>query len=132
MVLLTAIEYLREEEQEKKESEDCPDTRDAVSDSEEDNIAEPSEALDIPEMKKPRVNYVPMLLIIGKFHFMLDSANPLEFDPQRRKLCPCLCLLPSSSTLELLQSFILNRFISMYSMFNCLHLQTLQTKMFVR
>ena len=62
VVLLTAIEYLREEEQENEESEEaCPETEDNIC--EEGSVAE-------TQMKRSTVDFVPKLMIIGKIHFI--------------------------------------------------------------
>ena len=62
VVLLTAMEYLREEELEKEE--DKEETEETIS--EEDHGPETKEAWKLPQEKKSKVAYVPMLTIIGK------------------------------------------------------------------
>ena len=68
VVLLTAMEYLREEETEDKEEdkEDCPKTKDTVC--ENGSGPEPLEAWNIHQKKRSRPNVVPKLMIIGKLH----------------------------------------------------------------
>ena len=124
VVLLTAMEYLREEEQEKEETEeDCPETKDYIC--EEDGEREAKEAWNIPEKKRPEENLVPRLRIIGKFCFMhiLTSIIYIKMlkTSQRRKFYPWLSLLPLSSTLGLLQSSSLNSLLLMYLMFTVLN-----------
>ena len=64
VVLLTAMEYLREEEAEKEEGkEENRDTK--ISEKE----SEAKEAWEIPQEKKSKVTYVPMLRVVGKIHF---------------------------------------------------------------
>ena len=62
VVLLTAMEYLREEELEKEE--DKEETEETIS--EEEHGPETKEAWKLPQEKKSKVAYVPMLTIIGK------------------------------------------------------------------
>ena len=62
VVLLTAMEYLRKEELEKKE--DKEETKDSIS--EEEVEPETKEAWNISQEKRPKVAFVPMLVIIGK------------------------------------------------------------------
>ena len=67
VVLLTAMEYLREEELEKEEDKE---TVDAITqynmENEEEKGPETKEAWKLPQEKKSKVAYVPMLTIIGK------------------------------------------------------------------
>ena len=67
VVLLTAMEYLREEETEQEEDKE---TVDAITqynmENEEEKGPETKEAWKLPEEKKFKVAYVPMLTIIGK------------------------------------------------------------------
>ena len=65
VVLLTAMEYLREEELEKEE--DKEETEETISD--EEHGPETKEAWKLPQEKRSKVAYVPMLRVIGKLHF---------------------------------------------------------------
>ena len=65
VVLLTAMEYLREEEAEKEEGKE--ETQDTISEREHE--PDTKEAWDIPQEKKSKVTYVPMLTVVGKLHF---------------------------------------------------------------
>ena len=62
VVLLTAMEYLREEELEKEE--DKKETEETIS--EEEHGPETKEAWKLPQEKRSKVAYVPMLMVIGK------------------------------------------------------------------
>ena len=63
VVLLTAIEYLREEEQKNEESEEtCPETK--------DNICEEGSVTETQMKRSSTVDVVPKLMIIGKIHFI--------------------------------------------------------------
>ena len=70
VVLLTAMEYLREEELEK---EGETETVDAITQydigNEEEHGPETKEAWKLPQKKRSKEAYVPMLMVIGKFHF---------------------------------------------------------------
>ena len=92
VVLLTAMEYLREEELEKEEDkkEQTPGTKEAGN-------------------KRSKVAYLPMLVFIGKLHGSLYLL--VTFNPQRRVFCHWRSLLPSSSTFGLLPDSILNSFL---------------------
>ena len=65
VVLLTAMEYLREEELEKEE--DKEETEETIS--EEEHGPETKEAWKLPQEKRSKVAYVPMLMVIGKKYF---------------------------------------------------------------
>ena len=65
VVLLTAMEYLREEEQEK--DEEMKDAKETII--EEEHGPETKDAWNIPQEKRSKMTYVPMLMVIGKFHF---------------------------------------------------------------
>ena len=73
VVLLTAVEYLREEKEE-MDKVDCPKLEDAIishdMQNEEEQGTETKEAWNIPQEKRSKV---PMLMIIGKFEFSLLS-----------------------------------------------------------
>ena len=84
VVLLTAMEYLREGEQESKDSGTQYET-----DDEGTNRPETNEAWDIPQ-KKTRF-MVPMLLVIGKLHFPQTTEDP-PFSPET-KLLPLAVLV---------------------------------------
>ena len=62
VVLLTAMEYLREEEQEKEE--DNEETEETISD--EEHGPETKEAWKLPPKNRSKVALVPMLMVIGK------------------------------------------------------------------
>ena len=66
VVLLTAVEYLREEELEKEEDKEETETI-----SEEDHGPEIKDAWKFPQKKITKVAYVPMLMVMGKFHLSL-------------------------------------------------------------
>ena len=69
VVLLTAMEYLREEEPEKEENKQKrPDSVGTLC--EESSEPEAKAAWDIPKKKRSGVDFVPMLMVIGKFHIM--------------------------------------------------------------
>ena len=84
VVLLTAMEYLREGEVESKDSGTQYET-----DNEETNRPGTKEAWDIPQ-KKTRF-MVPMLLVIGKLHFPQTTEDP-PFSPET-KLLPLAVLV---------------------------------------
>ena len=69
VVLLTAIEYLREEGQVKEE---VKETVDAITqydmENKEGHDPEMKEAWNIPK-GKPNINHLQILMVIGKFHF---------------------------------------------------------------
>ena len=66
VVLLTAMEYLREEELEKEE--DKEETEETIS--EEEHGPETKEAWKLPQEKKSKLAFnVAMLMVIGKLHF---------------------------------------------------------------
>ena len=65
VVLLTTIEYLREEEG--RETVDANTQYDVTN--EEGHIPDTNEAWEAPQMKRSKVAIVPMLMVIGKFHF---------------------------------------------------------------
>ena len=66
VVLLTAMEYLREEEEEnKEEKEDSPELKGTVC--EEDNSGLTTKDA---WKKRSRADFVPRLMIIGKLHSM--------------------------------------------------------------
>ena len=69
VVLLTAMEYLREEELEKEEDKE---TVDAITqndmENEEEHGQETKEVWKLPKEKRSKVSFVPMLMVIGKFH----------------------------------------------------------------
>ena len=69
VVLLTAMEYLREEEPDKGENEQKnPDSVGMLC--EESSGPEAKEAWNVPEKNRSKVDMVPRLRIIGKFCFM--------------------------------------------------------------
>ena len=70
VVLLTAMEYLREEELEKEE--DKEETEETIS--EEESGPETIEAWKLPQEKNTKVNYVPMLIVIGKLLFKIQRC----------------------------------------------------------
>ena len=67
VVLLTAMEYLREEQD--------TETMDAITqcdvEKEEQHGPETKEAWNVPNKKRSNVAYVPILMVIGKFHLSL-------------------------------------------------------------
>ena len=67
VVLLTAMEYLREEELEKEEDRE---TVDAITqydmENGEEHGPETREAWKLPREKRSKVAFVPMLMVIGK------------------------------------------------------------------
>ena len=65
VVLLTAMEYLREEELEKEE--DKEETEETIS--EEEHGPETKEAWKLPQEKRSKVAFVPILMVVGKFHW---------------------------------------------------------------
>ena len=65
VVLLTAMEYLREEELEKEE--DKEETEETIS--EEENGPKTKEAWKFPHEKGSKVAYVQLLMVIGKLQF---------------------------------------------------------------
>ena len=76
VVLLTAIEFLREEEQEENqvlgkeevlESEPSDDNQEGSVQFEVDNESKPKEAYTIAAMKHSKTSFVPMLAVIGRF-----------------------------------------------------------------
>ena len=68
VVLLTAMEYLREEEQETEESEeDCLAAKDAIF--EEGGETETKKAQNVTQKKRSKAYFVQRLMIIGKFNF---------------------------------------------------------------
>ena len=81
-------------EEKEKEKKDFPEIK--VVNCEEDGRLEAKEAWNVPQKKRNNEDFVPMLLMIGKFQFMLESSYP--FFPQKRRLCLWWYLLPSSST----------------------------------
>ena len=69
VVLLTAMEYLREVEPEKEENKQKrPDSVGTLC--EEGSEPEAKAAWDIPKKKRSSVDFVPILMVIGKFHIM--------------------------------------------------------------
>ena len=70
VVLLTAMEYLREEELEKEE--DKEETEETIS--EEESGPETIEAWKLPQEKNTKVNYVPMMIVIGKLLFKIQRC----------------------------------------------------------
>ena len=70
VVLLTAMEYLREEELEKEE--DKEETEETIS--EEESGPETKEGWKLPQEKNTKVNYVSMLIVIGKLHFKIQRC----------------------------------------------------------
>ena len=64
VVLLTAMEYLRELELEKEED---IETVDKVENREEDG-PETKEAWKLPQEKRSKAAFVPILMVVGKFH----------------------------------------------------------------
>ena len=65
VVLLTAMEYLREEELERGEDK----KEDTVSEEEAGPDPETKEAWKLPQKKRSKVAYVSMLMVVGKFYF---------------------------------------------------------------
>ena len=126
VVLLTAIEYLREEEMEESE-----DNRKEAKDpmSEQKQGPDPKDAWEHPmeETRDVRTqieerdrelkddfnkmgHILSRLILIGKLYIQTNSANnPLH--PQRKQFSPLQSLLPSLSTLLLLQSSALNSYL---------------------
>ena len=85
VVLLTAMEYLREEEQEEKqetEKEELQRTEPANVNLEE---IDPEEAWTITPMKHSKTTCVPMLTVIGRF--FLVRFKPIKIIFQRRRWC---------------------------------------------
>ena len=85
VVLLTAMEYLREEEQEEKqetEKEELQRTEPANVNLEE---TDPEEARTIMLMKHSKTTFVPMLTVIGRF--FLVRFKPIKISFQRRRWC---------------------------------------------
>ena len=64
VVLLTAKEYLREEELEKKEEKE---EKNEEIISEEEHGPETKEAWKLPQEKRSKVAFVPALMVIGKY-----------------------------------------------------------------
>ena len=62
VVLLTAMEFLREDELEKEEED--KETKDTLS--EDEHGPETKEAWKPPQEKRSKVDYVPMLKVVGK------------------------------------------------------------------
>ena len=102
VVLLTAMEYLREEEKE----EDKEEAKDVIE-------VEAEEACNIPQKKTSKMAHVPMLMAIGKICPFKIRYNHQVF-PQRRKSYRWQFCLLSSSTLGLLQASTVNSFSLMY------------------
>ena len=124
VVLLTAMEYLREEEDKVAVN--------AIAlfemENEEDHGPETKESWQLPQQEKR--SKVLMLMVIGKYHLSLLVIHVYGYlTPQRRKFCHWQSLLPSPSTLGLLPASSLNSFLLICLMFKCM--QILQTKMFV-
>ena len=72
VVLLTAMEYLREVEQDKEKSEeDCSETKDTVCEDGSGPVT--LDAWNTTEKKGSRVHFLPGLMIMGRFDFMLKS-----------------------------------------------------------
>ena len=65
VVILTAREYLREEEQEKEEVK--KETEEIISD--EEHGPKTKKAWKLLQEKRTTLDYVPILMFIGKFHF---------------------------------------------------------------
>ena len=117
VVLLTAKEYLREEQQEEIEKENkevCPivATKTVGQESKfrcdlekEDNIDEPQKAWTLQQSNWERTSHViNLLLLVGKD---LTLTLTLKFCLQRKRWCLCPYSLPSSSTLLSLPVFTL-------------------------
>ena len=83
VVLLTAMEYLREEEQESEE--DCRATKDGIF--EEGGQPETKQAKNVTKKRRSKADFVQRLIIIGKLHSMRVSTYP-QFTFQRRHSCP--------------------------------------------
>ena len=89
VVLLTAMEYLREEELEKEDDKENVDAN-TQCDVGNDEGCEPEtkDAWALPQMKRSKVGYVPMLMVIGKFYFSrvdVFQCNDYPSLPQRRE-----------------------------------------------
>ena len=69
VVLLTAMEYLREEEQEKED--DKEGTEETVSEEE----YRPETEENMEQKKKSKVAYAPLLVTVGKFHLLQELAH---------------------------------------------------------
>ena len=74
------MEYLREEELEKEEKEE--EIQGNIF--EKEHGPETKEAWKLPQEKSSKVDYVPMLLVIGKYYF-IRAFVMTNFNPQRRK-----------------------------------------------
>ena len=101
VVLLTAMEYLRENELEKEKKKE---TVDAINQydtgNEEEHGPETKEAWALPQMKRSKVTYV--LMVIGKsLSYLVRIKMCDNLIPQRKELCHWQSLLPPSSTLGL-------------------------------
>ena len=84
VVLLTAIEYLREEELEKEE--DKEETKDSIYEEELGPDPETKEAWKNSQETRSNMDYVSMLMVVGKSHFseLLMLYNDCLI-PQRKK-----------------------------------------------
>ena len=90
VVLLTVMEYLRDEEHEKKErKEDCPDHKDDIS--EEGSEPDTKEAWNVPQKKRSKIDLVPNLMIIGRSHLMQVSTCLLY--PSEKRVVPSAVLI---------------------------------------
>ena len=69
VVLLTAMEYLREEELEKEEDNEPVDAITQYDmENEEEHGPETREAWKLPQEKRSKVAFVSILMVVGKFH----------------------------------------------------------------
>ena len=94
VVLLTAIEFLREEELEEKQD---PEKEEQTNDKIEDE-AKPKEAWTIVKVKRSNVSFVPVLAVIGRFFLCgklgLFNKYRFFFREEGDAYDCALCLLP--------------------------------------
>ena len=93
VVLLTAMEYLREEELEKEEDKETLDTISQFDlENEEGQGPETKEAWKLPQKKGSKEAYVPMLMVIGKFHFSEVFMTTLSLREKSSPIGGSCCL----------------------------------------
>ena len=104
VVLVTGIEYFREDDQEKHPG--LEDDKSLTSNDEELHTPDPKVVWDVHQTKDFKA---PLLLTIGKVYPHKDFVDILDLT-QRPKLCRLWSWSPSSSTLQLQQTFTLISF----------------------
>ena len=82
VVILTAREYLREEELDKEE---------VKKETDKAHRPETKEVWKLPQEKRTNVDYVPILMFIGKFHFSQKLSQCLY--PSEKKVMPLAVLV---------------------------------------